>query len=323
MRADLLEKAADLARGQKPFVLAVVVRRQPASSAQTGDMALVTAEGDFHGWLGGSCIQPTVVREAKRALADGRPRLVALAPEPELERRPGVAVFPMTCHSGGTVEIYLEPVLPSPRLVVFGASPTARAVVKVGKAMGYSVVAIDPAAEPAMFPEADRVLNSPEMLEPKASAFAVVSTMGEGDEEAIRSALALSPVYLGVVASKRRFAQMRQTLLAQGVTAGQLDTIHSPAGLDIGARTPEEIALSVLAQIVEERRAAESAATKSPETEPVARDAIDPICGMTVEIASARHTVEYEGRTWYFCCGGCRQKFLAEPERFAAEKGAA
>jgi len=322
MRPDLLETAADLARREEPFVLALVVRRRPASSSQAGDMAVITAAGDFHGWLGGSCTQPTVVREARQALADGKPRLVVLTPDPAAERRPGVAVFPMTCHSGGSVEIYLEPILPSPRLVVFGVSPTARALAKLGKAMGYTVVAADAAAEPAMFPDADQVLTSLETVAADVSRrsgappFAVVATMGERDEEAIRAAIAMAPAYLGVVASSRRFAQMRETLLAQGVPAEALDAVRSPAGIAIGAHTPEEIALSVLAEIVERRRAAMPAAEKK-EPEPPALQAVDPICGMTVEIATARHTAEHAGRTWYFCCGGCRARFLAEPERYA------
>src|SRR5947199_5764258 len=160
MRADLLQMAADLAQREEPFVLGGVVGRQPASSSQAGDMALITAAGAFHGFLGGSCTKPTVVREAQRALAEGEPRLVVLAPDPELERRPGVTVFPMTCNSGGTVEIYLEPVLPAPRLVVFGVSPTARSLAKLGKAMGYSVVAVDPAAEAELFPAAEQVVTA-------------------------------------------------------------------------------------------------------------------------------------------------------------------
>ena len=320
MRADLLETAAALARREEPFVLAVVVRRRPASSSQPGDMAVITAAGEFHGWLGGSCTQPTVVREARQALADGKPRLVVLTPDPASERRPGVAVFPMTCHSGGSVEIYLEPILPAPRLVVFGVSPTARALAKLGKAMGYTVVAADAAAEPEMFPAADQILTSLEKLasrRPGAPPFAVVATMGERDEEAIRAAIAMAPAYLGVVASSRRFAQMRETLLAQGVTAEALDAIRSPAGIAIGAHTPEEIALSVLAEIVERRRAAKPATEEKKGVEAPALQAIDPICGMTVEIATARHTAEHAGRTWYFCCGGCRARFLAEPERYA------
>ncbi len=333
MRAELLQMAADLSRREEPFVLAVVVRRQPASSAQPGNMALITAAGACHGWLGGSCIQPTVVREAARALADGRPRLFALSPDPEADRRPGLDVFPMTCHSGGSVEIYLEPVLPAPRLVVFGASPTAHALANLGKAMGYTAVAIE---------DDPRVVESLLALDAAASPaqaarFAVVATLGEGDEEAIRAALELEPAYLGVVASARRFAQVRQTLLAQGVAEEALAGIHSPAGLDIGARSPEEIALSILAQIVERRRAPAATAAMAPTTaaeaaEPataspassVPTTALDPICSMTVEIATARHTAEHAGRTWYFCCGGCRQRFLAEPERYlsAAAAGA-
>ena len=336
MHAELLRMASELAGREEPFVLAVVVRRQPASSAQAGDMALITAAGEFHGWLGGSCTQPTVIREAQCALLDGKPRLLALTPDPTAAEwtRPGVAVFPMTCHSGGSVEIYLEPILPAPRLVVFGASPTARALVKLAKAMGYSVTAVSAAAasetaaaEAALFPEADEVLADPAPLapRPRASLFAVVATMGEGDEEAIRGALSLSPAYLGVVASAKRFAQMRGLLLGQGVSAEALAGIRSPAGIAIGAQMPEEIALSVLAEIVERRRATPSGVVGSAApgaAEGEGAEAIDPVCGMTVEIATARHTAEHAGRTYCFCGAGCRERFLAAPARFAVARAA-
>jgi xanthine dehydrogenase accessory factor len=365
MHAELLQMAAQLARREEPFVLAVVVRRRPASSAQAGDMAVITAGGEFHGWLGGSCTQPTVVREARLALADGKPRLLALSPNPEAERRPGVAVFPMTCHSGGSVEIYLEPILPAPRLTVFGESPTARALLELAAAMGYSVSAPfagganAAAGESAAQGAGPMAELAPEAV-PAASrplCFAVVATMGERDEEAIRAALALRPAYLGVVASAKRFAQLRQTLLAQGVPASALDSIRSPAGVAIGAQAPEEIAISVLAEIVQRRHAAATAAAASPASvdaggglrpagegghqageggqpagdggQPAgdggqtgAGQAIDPICGMTVEVAGARHSAEAGGRTWYFCCSGCRERFLAA-ERSAALGGAA
>ncbi len=352
MHSQLLQMAADLARREEPFVLAVVVGRRPASSAQTGDMALVTSAGEFRGWLGGACTQPTVVREARRALADGQPRLISLSPEPFPpgdERRQGVAWFPMTCHSGGSVDIYLEPILPAPRLAVFGASPTARALAKLGKSMGWSVLAASPAADPSVFPEADEIvgdLASPVLAAAAARGpcFAVVATMGDSDEESIRAALALRPAYLGVVASAKRFAQIRQTLAAGGVPAADLDAIRSPAGLSIGAQTPEEIALSVVAEIVKRRRAAlvPANAEAAPETArpanaadaggaaagaagsagKAAATAIDPICGMTVGIATARHTAEHAGSTWYFCCGGCRERFLAAPARYAAQGAA-
>src|SRR5204862_2980797 len=143
---------------------------------QQGDMAVITGDGAYHGWLGGNCTQPTVKREARRALAEGTPRLVSLTPEPSAEARPGVLALPMTCHSGGTVDIYLEPVLPAPRLLLYGESPAARALAQLGKAMGYRV-------EPAGTQPAAPARGSERL-------FAVVATMGESDEDAVASALA-------------------------------------------------------------------------------------------------------------------------------------
>ncbi|HKD18954.1 MAG TPA: XdhC/CoxI family protein, partial [Thermoanaerobaculia bacterium] len=245
MRADLLILCADLARRGEPFALATVVRRQAASSAQQGDGAVVTADGAFHGWLGGSCTQPTVVAEALKAIGDGRPRLISLSPDPAAERRPGVLVFPMTCHSGGTVEIYLEPVLPASRLLVFGVSPVAQALARLGRAMGFSVEVADPEADAAVFPDAERLWTDLGALPPGSGArtFAVVATMGERDEEALTAALRVEPGYVGVVASRRRYAQIREGVTARGVSEASFAKVKSPAGLDIGARAPEEIAL--------------------------------------------------------------------------------
>ena len=322
MRPELLHFASDLAKRGEPFALATVVRRGAPSSARVGDTALVTHSGAFHGWVGGSCTEPTVVREALRALADRLPRLIALSPSPESDRRPGITVFPMTCHSGGSVDIYIEPVLPAPRLVVFGASPVGRALARLGKALGYAVDAADPLADPTTFPEADRVFSQleAEPLRQKSGTAgpwlcAVVATMGAWDEDGIRAALALEPAYLGVVASRTRFAIIRQTLQESGIAEGTLASIRNPAGLDIGAELAEEVALSVLAEIVRVRR------TARPAMPPVvtggaADEALDPVCGMMVIIATARHQAEFGGRTYYFCCGGCRARFLAEPQRY-------
>ena len=310
--------AADLARREEPFVLATVVRREPASSARAGDMAVITADGEFHGWLGGSCTRPTVIREALRALAQGRPALVALSPHPDSDRRAGVSVFPMTCHSGGTVDIAIEPMLPRPRFVVFGLSPVARTLARLAGAMGYAVEAADPEADEEAFPGADRLWTGKPSAEkkPGGRSYAVVATMGERDEDAILDALALEPDYLGVIASGKRFEQIRETLLSRGAKAESLEQIHCPAGFDIGAQTPEEIAVSILAEIVyTARKASES---EKGQEEPAAAEAIDPVCGMTVEIATAKHTAEVGGRDWYFCCGGCRDRFVADPQRWQA-----
>jgi len=322
MRPDLLVLAADLIKREEPFALATVVRREPPISAQPGDMALITQEGAFHGWLGGSCTKPTVLREALRALADGRPRLIALSPDPASDRRPGVAVFPMNCHSGGSVDIYVEPVLPPLRLAIFGLSPLAQALSRLAKAMGYGVDAVNPAADRSSFPEADRVLTdleAPERLRQRqaqsARLFAVVATMGERDEEATLCALAVEPAYLAVVASPRRFAQIRETLLARGATAESLERIKNPAGLDIGARSPEEIAVSILAEIVRVRNA-KAGEISLAEAGRLTEQERDPVCGMTVKVSTALHRAELHGRTYYFCCSGCRERFLAMPENY-------
>lgn len=330
MRAELLKLAAELSARGEPFVFAIVVRREPASSAQAGNMALVTADGAVHGWLGGSCIQPTVEREARQALAEGSPRLISLSPDPAKDQRPGVVVHPMTCHSGGTVDIYLEPVRPAPRLLVFGTAPTARALCAVGKAMEYAVDVVDPDARREDFPAADRVLAALPPGDPPTSPrargadlYAVVVTMGQRDDEALLAALPLEPAYLGVVASRRRFAEIRELVAGRGAPPGALAQVRNPAGLDLGAQRPEEIALSVLAEIVQLRRAA--ARQPAPRAAVAAADedlAIDPICGMSVVVARARHTAEHAGRTWYFCNPRCREKFLATPERWATAAGA-
>jgi len=267
--------------------------------------------------VGGACTQPTVVAEVRRALADGRPRLVALDPDPEAPPRVGVSVFPMTCHSGGSVEILIQPVLPAPRLLVLGLSPTARALAALGKAMGYSVLAVDPGADASAFPGAD-VFTDPKAIPkgaPAAPLCAVVATQGQWEEEAVRTALDHAPQYLGVVASPKRFAEMRESLAAHA-SAAAVGRIKSPAGLDLGARLPEEIAVSILAEIVKESRAAAPAA---PPPEPAT--AIDPVCGMTVQVSGARHQAQHGGADYFFCCAGCRDRFVATPEKYLAPVG--
>ena len=333
MHKDVLKLAADLAARGEPFVFAMVVRREPASSAQPGNMAVVTRDGAMHGWLGGSCIQPTVEREARRAMAEGKPLLMTLTPDPGQDRRPGVAVHPMTCHSGGTVDIYLEPVRPAPRMIVFGIAPTARALSTVARAMGWAVDVVDPDADKVDFPGADRVLRELPPDDPataprlrSSELYAVVTTMGQRDDDALVAALPLEPAYLGVIASRKRFAEIREAVVGRGAPPDALQRVRNPAGLDLGAKLPEEIALSVVAEIVQLSRAAQRAGAPAPAPAAVAareETAIDPICGMTVVVARAKHVAQHAGRTWFFCNPRCREKFLATPERWTAGAEAA
>jgi xanthine dehydrogenase accessory factor len=187
----------------------------------------------------------------------------------------------MTCDSGGTVEIYVEPVLPVSRLVLFGTTPAVEALARIGEAMGYRV---------------ERGAAAP-----IKDAHVLVAMMGDEDLEVLQKVLRGEPAYVGVIASRKRFTQVRETLIACGVPRAAVERVHAPAGLDIGAKTPEEIALSVMAQIVQQRRNKNVA---------LPAEAIDPICGMRVAVAGARHVAEVEGKTYYFCCAGCRTKFL-------------
>lgn len=288
MRTDLIALAARLSAQGERFALVTVVRREPPSSARVGDSALITESGAYHGWAGGGCTREVVVRESLRAIADGEPRLLSLSPGRTAASRPGMQLLPMACESGGTVEIYVEPVLPAPRLVLFGATPAVEALARIGEAMGW------------------RVERGPEAR--VEGAHVLIATMGDEDLEVLRTVLAAQPAYVGVIASRKRFEHVRETLAACGVPRAALERVCAPAGLDIGARGPEEIALSVMAQIVQLRRDTRQQPSSVP------KEAIDPICGMAVAVARARHSAEVRGTMYYFCCAGCRGKFLQREE---------
>jgi xanthine dehydrogenase accessory factor len=325
MRAEILGTASELAKRGQAFALATVVRREPPSSARVGDVALVTGDGVVHGWVGGSCTQPTVVREVLEALTDGTPRLITLSPSAEPRRNSSSAVIPMTCHSGGSVDIYIDPVLPAPQLLIFGTSPVARSLARLGKVMGYSVDVVDVAGEAVAIPEADRLITASDVarLHPQhpglaRRVFAVVATMGQHDEDALLTALALQPAYLGVVASRKRFKQIRDTIGARGAAVADVEKVSCPAGLDIGARSPEEIALSILAEIVQRRHGSPRLAEVEESVQERPEVATDPVCGMTVRPTNAGHRAEFGGHTYHFCSAGCRTRFVSEPERYAA-----
>ncbi|HYX64622.1 MAG TPA: XdhC family protein, partial [Burkholderiales bacterium] len=181
MRPDLLALAASFsARGER-FALVTVVRREPPSSARVGDTALVTEAGVYHGWAGGGCTRETCVREARRAIAEGEPRLLCLSPEMNVAPRHGMVALPMTCDSGGTVEIYIEPVLPQPRLVLFGATPMVRCLSRIASAMGYRVDVVHPDAEEGDFPDARSVQKSFAADSVPRGAHVLVATMGDDD----------------------------------------------------------------------------------------------------------------------------------------------
>jgi xanthine dehydrogenase accessory factor len=313
---DLLALAADLRRRGEPFALATVVRCERPTSAKPGAKALIRPDGGVVGWVGGACAEPVVAREALAALRDGQPRLVVLvgAGGRDPARTEGIVHFPMTCHSGGTLEIYVEPFLPKALLVLVGHGPVIETLATLGETAGYAVSVLP----------GDTVAGALHGLSLDPSASVVVATHGELDEEVLTRVLATSTGYLSLVASRKRAGAIVETLRHRGVPPEQLDRLKAPAGLDIGAVTPEEIAVSILAEIIQARhhRRAEPAnpvglETAVAETFALA-EAKDPICGMTVEVATARHQSDWAGRSVYFCCRRCKETFDAEPARYAA-----
>jgi xanthine dehydrogenase accessory factor len=268
--------------------LATVVRSLKPASARPGDRALLFGEGRPLGWVGGGCVHTAIEREAALALAEGTPRLVRLSPSPRDED--GVVNYPMTCHSGGTLEIYLEPVLPAPELAVLGESPVAEALTTLAAPLGF------------------RVRTSLDGISSN-DVWAIAAAMSSDEDlPVVREALERDVPYVAMVASRRRAEALVSELRDSGFTEERIARLKAPAGLDLGAATPAEIALSILAEIVQRRRARHNAAPASPKREV----AIDPICGMEVDVASAKWAVEKDGRTYYFCAPGCRRAFMAQ-----------
>ncbi|NIP80474.1 MAG: XdhC family protein, partial [Actinobacteria bacterium] len=263
---EFFQKAQELRAEGVPFATALVVRAERPTSGKPGDRAIVTLDGTMYGWIGGSCAQPTVVQEAARALVDGHPRLIRLSPDPGSRPVPeGVEEVPMTCFSGGTLDIFIEPHQPTPRLLVVGSLPVARALAHLGKAMGYQVTAVDPGGGEAM-DHADEVLRDLEQIPPRVTplTFAVVATHGEFDEPALQAVLATRAPYVGLVASRARGAAVLESLARDGLDPATLDRVRFPAGLDIHARRGDEIAVSILAEIVQTLRTLDSLSWETP-----------------------------------------------------------
>ena len=319
---DYFALAHQLVSEGRPFATASVVRAERPTSARPGDRAIVTADGVLHGWIGGSCAQPTVVKAALAAIADGRPRLVRLTPDPGTHPAPeGYEELPMTCFSGGTLDVYIEPQHPQPRLLVVGDLPVAQALARLGKAMSWRVLAVVGEGGAGAMAEADEVRADLGAIEEWATpcTAVVVATHGHFDEPAVAAALRTPAPYVALVASRKRAAEVAAYLDSEGLTA-ERRRLRSPAGLNIGARRGDEIALSIIAQVVRERRAAvgvegiaELAAKTSSEVgasaDSVLAVAIDPVCGMEIKVTATTLFVDHAGERHYFCCSGCAAKF--------------
>jgi xanthine dehydrogenase accessory factor len=332
MQTNFYDEFQKLRETGNPFAVATVVRAEKPTSAKSGAKAIITEEGNLSGWIGGSCAEPTVRREAKKALQDGQPRLIRLCPPEKMGQAPqeGVIEIALTCISGGTLEIYIEPQLAQPHLVVIGHLATSEALVRLGKALGWrvSLMGLDVSRE--RFPQADQIFEDLDFskLSISKNSHVIVASHGNYDEDMLVAALQSEAPYVALIASKKRASAILQYLNESNLTQEQIARLKYPAGLDFGAVTPEEIALSILAEIVQRRRQLQITNLQSPISTtpaptlelplsaPPALEARDPVCGMTVEIATAHFTTQYEGIIYYFCAAGCKRSFDKEPQKY-------
>ena len=333
----VLERASELARQGQAFALATVVWRQGPSSGQLGSRAIITADGEVQGWIGGACAEPVVIREARQVISDGESRLLLLGtPDQFGETVPeGMTVVPIACQSEGALEVFIEPVQPAPRLVIVGRSPMAQTLADLAGALGWRTA----------------LMGSREFSAADADghSMVVVATQGHGDEEVMEQAVAARPAYLGLVASQRRGAAVLGYLKDRGVPQDRLDRIKVPAGLNLGRTSHREIAVAILAELVQLRaageigggmggpsvtstgatgttgahagqaeRAAPAAGQRAASAPAVAApaEAVDPVCGMTVVADDSSYPLVHDGVTYYFCRVGCRRAFEADPAAY-------
>jgi len=322
----VLERASDMARAGEPFALATVVWRQGPSSSQQGSRAIITASGELDGWIGGACAEPAVIREAQQVISSGSARLLLLGSPDQFGGAvpDGMRVVPIACQSEGALEVYIEPVLPVPHLVIVGRSPMAHALATMARSLDWNVDMID---------GDDFVTASA-----SSRSMLVVATQGHSDEAVLERAVAAQPAYLGVVGSRRRGEALLGYLADRGVPKKQLERVRVPAGLDLGSTTHVEIAVAILAELVRFRASGALASataergqgarsphgrrstghTASPPKTKRHPQATDPVCGMTVTAGPNGLPLEHDGSTYYFCGSGCRQAFENDPAAYAS-----
>jgi xanthine dehydrogenase accessory factor len=325
----MLEQASELARRGERFALATVVWRQGPSSSNQGSRAIITASGELRGWIGGACAEPAVIREARQVIETGAARLLLLgSPDQFGEAVPeGMTVVPIACGSEGALEVYIEPVLPVPHLVIVGKSPMAQTLAQLAADLGWRAVLI-----------ADQEFRTRDADE---QSMVVVATQGHDDEGVLERAVAARPAYIGLVGSQKRGSAVLGYLADRGVPPEQLDRVRVPAGLDLGSTSHSEIAVAILAELVQLRASGGIAGTTPAVAAPgrpgerqdvaapgrpgeprqvggpgQAREVVDPVCGMTVTAGPESLPLTRGDSTYYFCRGACRQAFEKDPASY-------
>ncbi len=304
-----------LSKKRASFATAVVVKHDTPISGKSGDKAIILNDGSLLGWIGGGCTNPIIIKEGLSAINSGESKLIVIDPEKNSDNGPGEKHFQMTCHSGGSLSVYVEPVFPRPLIIVMGDSPVASSLLKMSIELGYETlwaVSHDKVNETL---EVDRKQKNFDLKNINLSSpcFIIVCTQGENDWEALESAMKSTVNYVAFVGSRRKTEILKKELLESGVSQDRLEDVVNPAGIDLKAKTPSEIALSILAEIIQLLR------VDTSETQLVSeplKEATDPVCGMKVDTKLTKNTFQFKNKYYHFCCNGCKTKFKNNPESF-------
>ncbi len=328
MFSDFIDSVVAHDKNKEPYVIAMVVNRTVPTSSKPGDKAVITADGKINGWIGGGCTKGIVLKEALAAINEGKPRLVKISPEAGEQNSAidssTVKTYKMTCQSGGAVEVYLEPIMPKPKLIIMGKSHIAMALSKLGKAMDYSVVVYGNDIDREAFAAAERLEEGTTLKDDEVGkhSFVIVCTQGENDEVMLKEALNANAAYVAFVSSRKKSTEIVAKLKAEGMADEKLADLKTPAGLDIHAKLPEEVAVSILAEIIKEFRVeGKEEQVEEKENEAALNEAyfINPVCKIPIEKSSAKHIINYKGLDYFFCCDGCKISFESEPDKYAIE----
>ena len=318
MHKSTLDKYIELSKNNQPFALAQIVRRVNPSSGKPGDKAIITKSGDIHGWIGGGCTRGIVLKESMLAISERKPRLVSIKPNASEKLDNYTKSYTMTCQSGGEVDVYIEPVLPKPNITVFGNSHIARALALLSSTMGNNtnMVLSNTNDRPTqdLGTIHDLAKYKPDIS--IADHYIIVCTQGEGDTKALDLAMQSGAKYTAFVASRLKAASIFGDLRQQGYKSSAFTNIKTPAGIDINAKTPEEVAISILAEIIADYRSEKSAAADEPAA--VLNDDyyMNPVCNIPVQKSTAKHVVKYKKENVYFCCDGCKVSFEKNPKMY-------
>ncbi len=340
-----------LAKGSN-FAVAQVIDRIAPTSGKVGDKAIILETGELIGWIGGGCVRGIVIKEALDVIRTKRFRRIRISPEGGTRETPTFKEYVMSCQSRGTVEVLIEPVIPQPELIIVGKSNISRKLAAVANAADMRVTVMSRGADIQMFPEAHRIIEKVDFegINNFANTYIIVTTQGEDDEGSVLKAMRTSARYVGFVASKKKSEDIQAFLLSNGVSEERIGDLRSPVGLDINAKLASEVAISILADIVEHFRKGnmskalassssssccssssdsssssssssstgiEEARESTPEETKFAEEYyINPVCNVPVSKTSPKHVLEYKGEKVYFCCDGCKVSFEKNPAQY-------